>query len=221
MITNKDFILDINNDLLHALLKLNTRTISKIAEDIGQHRVNLQAGLAGKRTLPIHVTNSLLELSGLIDGNPDTKRVHIWKVGVNKDPLKLVIPYFFPAGGEMGAVWRSKNYSIKKIIDPLVQFIRHRNTRVIIVYKPLIDGISPIDFPKLHWKYSPESEEKLVSVGERMDAWIDGNICVKEFDEVLGNEKSNWEQVIETSEKKGISPDDILDYIERILDNRQ
>ena len=211
----------INIELLHAILKLNPLSISQIAEKIDQHRVNLQAGLAGKRSLPSYVVDALLNISGIKNNIPDTNKVHVWKVGSNKEPLNLAVPYFFPAGGEIGAVWRSDNITFKKITDPLVQFIKHRNTRVIIVYKLLTDGISPNEFPSLHWKNIPDSKVKMVTVGEKMDAWMTGNISMQEFDDTLGNQSANWDQVINAAQKKGLDPDDMLDYIERILDNRK
>lgn len=211
----------IDNEILHAILKLNPLSISKIAETIGQHRVNLQAGLAGKRSLPIHVVDALLKVSGIFNNMPNTNQVHVWKVGLNKSALNIAIPYFFPTGGEMGAVWRSNNLSIKKITDPLVQYIRHRNTRVIIVYKILVDGISPKDYPTLNWQDTADSEEKMITVGDRLDAWANGKISAREFDNTLGNQVASWDQVIKTAAEKGLDPDDILDYIERILVNRE
>ena len=211
----------INTNLLHAILKLNPLSISQIAEKINQHRVNLQTSLAGKRPLPKHVSDALLEISGIKNGIPDTNKVHVWKVGSNKEPLNLAIPYFFPTGAEIGAVWRSNNLSLKKIADPLVQFIRHRKTRLVIVYKPLTDGISPNEFPTLHWQNNPDSKVKMVTVGERMDAWIAGNISTEEFDNTLGIQVSSWDEVINAATRKGLVPDDVLDYIERFLDNRK
>lgn len=211
----------LNNEVLHALLKLNALPISKIAESIGQHRVNLQAGLAGKRTLPKHVVDALLKVSGIVNNIPDGNQVHVWKVGLNKAPLNLAIPFFFPAGGEMGAVWRSSHVSIKKITDPLIQYIRHRNTRVIIVYKTFNEGISPNDYSTLHWQDIADSKEKMITVGDRMDAWANGQVSTKEFDNTLGAQVATWDQVMKTAAEKALKPDDILDYIERILVNRK
>lgn len=211
----------IDNELLHTILKLNPLSISQIAEKINQHRVNLQAGLAGKRSLPSYVLDALLEISGIKNDIPDTNKVHVWKVGSNKGPLNLAIPYFFPTGAEIGAVWRSNNLSLKKIADPLVQFIRHRKTRLVIVYKTLNDGISPNEFPTLHWQNNPDSKVKMVTVGERMDAWITGNISTEEFDTTLGIQVSSWDEVINAATRNGLDPDDVLDYIERFLDNRK
>jgi hypothetical protein len=209
----------VDKRLIHDLLKLNPESISKIAEEIGYHRVNLQAGLAGKRPLPEPIINALLNVLGITNYIPSSNLVHVWKVGLNKSPLKLAIQFFFPAGAEIGAVWREENISLKKATDPLVQFIRHRNTRVIIVYKPLIEGISPKDFPSLHWSNSSNENSKMISVGERMNAWIDGDITTQEFDHTLGKQVASWDEVIKTSADKGLRPDDILDYIERNFGN--
>lgn len=216
---------EIDMELVKALISLSPKTTREIAQQIDMKQPNMMSALSGSRPLPKNKVAPLLELLGIPNGEPALNKVHFWVAGLDLAPLQYAISYFFPAGAQIGGLWRQGGgvWDLSRALDQQMYVIYDDRCRVIVkrtglgTLIPTAKAIGPETVRGLKWRGGKVGAEAMLSIpADKYQQWSQGDdISLEELLGVIDADSDvGWQEVVQMMIDLGVTPLAAMDIIQ-------
>jgi len=182
-------------EVLDALMTMSTKTRKALAEGVGLKAQNIANAFRGDRTLPkAKLAELLVELGLTQQGSLREDMVHLWKLGLKVDPLRVAVTALFPRGASYAGLWRegANPFDLHRTFDqPLIGITDgHRRVLVRTEGYGLLSNPEPVNsatIPNLRNRlvHAKTGHPMLEIPSKRFRFWERGEIETAEFDALL------------------------------------
>jgi transcriptional regulator with XRE-family HTH domain len=216
-----------NKHVIAALISLSPLSMIKIANQAEIDPGNLSAWLKDKRVMSEEAQQRLVAVLGIENDVLVTDKVFCWQTDRDFSDLQLVLDSVFHNAQIISlAKARQRHYTLDDLLaQPMAALINDAGIRAVVVLKtPFLKELKSFSNPPwlspeflmgTSWSDGKSSVSDIVQLpAEVFKRWKSGNVAVDEFNDILlQRSKVSWQTLIELAERKGISTEQIFDWL--------